>query len=134
MGCHFLLQEIFLTRDQIHIFCFGGRIVCHRAISTALRDTTATAAGTLQSCPTRPCAAHRRQPAGSPPLGLSRQEHGSGLPLPSPVCDSEVMSDSSDPMDFSLPGSSVHGIFQAGVLEWAAIAFSGCKLRHQENK
>ena len=29
-----------------------------------------------------------------------------------------------DPMDFSLLGSSVHGIFQAGVLEWAAIAFS----------
>ena len=30
----------------------------------------------------------------------------------------------SDPMDGSLPGSSVHGIFQARVLEWGAIAFS----------
>ena len=30
----------------------------------------------------------------------------------------------SDPMDRSLPGSSVHGIFQARVLEWGAIAFS----------
>ena len=29
-----------------------------------------------------------------------------------------------DPMDGSLPGSSVHGIFQAKVLEWVAIAFS----------
>ena len=29
-----------------------------------------------------------------------------------------------DPMDCSLPGSSIHGIFQARVLEWAAIAFS----------
>ena len=29
----------------------------------------------------------------------------------------------SDPMDCSLPGSSVHGIFQARVLEWGAIAF-----------
>ena len=29
-----------------------------------------------------------------------------------------------DPMDCSLPGSSVHGIFQARVLEWVAIAFS----------
>ena len=28
----------------------------------------------------------------------------------------------SDPMDFSLPGSSIHGIFQARVLEWGAIA------------
>ena len=30
----------------------------------------------------------------------------------------------SDPMDYSLPGSSAHGIFQARVLEWGAIAFS----------
>ena len=30
----------------------------------------------------------------------------------------------SDPMDRSLPGSSIHGIFQARVLEWIAIAFS----------
>ena len=29
-----------------------------------------------------------------------------------------------DPMDCSPPGSSVHGIFQARVLEWGAIAFS----------
>ena len=29
-----------------------------------------------------------------------------------------------NPMDYSLPGSSVHGIFQARVLEWGAIAFS----------
>ena len=30
----------------------------------------------------------------------------------------------SDPMDCSLPGSSIHGIFRATVLEWGAIAFS----------
>ena len=30
----------------------------------------------------------------------------------------------SNPMDCSFPGFSVHGIFQAGVLEWGAIAFS----------
>ena len=35
-----------------------------------------------------------------------------------------VVSDSSDPMDCSPPGSSVHGIFQAKVLERGAIAFS----------
>ena len=34
----------------------------------------------------------------------------------------------SDLMDGSLPGSSVHGIFQARVLEWGAVAFSGCFL------
>ena len=29
-----------------------------------------------------------------------------------------------DPLDCSLPGSSIHGIFQARVLEWGALAFS----------
>ena len=33
-----------------------------------------------------------------------------------------------DPMDYSLPGSSVHAIFQARVLEWGAIAFSNSSL------
>ena len=33
-----------------------------------------------------------------------------------------------DPIDCSLPGSSIHGIFQARVLEWGAIAFSGPEL------
>ena len=35
----------------------------------------------------------------------------------------------SDPMDCSPPGFSVHGIFQARVLEWGAIAFSEESLR-----
>ena len=34
----------------------------------------------------------------------------------------------SDPMDRSLSGSSIHGIFQARVVEWGAIAFSGKEL------
>ena len=38
----------------------------------------------------------------------------------------------SDFMDCSLPGSSVQGIFQARVLEWGAIAFSGT--RHKKLK
>ena len=78
-------------------------------------------------------AAHQ----ASPSLGFSRQEHWSGLPFPSPMHESEkekgshsVVSDSSDPMDCSLPGSSVHGIFQAKVLEWHAIAFSAVSLRY----
>ena len=36
----------------------------------------------------------------------------------------------SDPMDCSSPGSSIHGIFQARVLEWGAIAFSEKTSRH----
>ena len=44
----------------------------------------------------------------------------------------------SDPMDCSLTGSSVHGIFQARVLEWGAIAFSilkqgTCKTKQGES-
>ena len=35
----------------------------------------------------------------------------------------------SDPMDCSLPGSSVHGIFQARILDWVAISFS--RISHQ---
>ena len=35
----------------------------------------------------------------------------------------------SNPMDRSLPGSFIHGIFQARALEWVAIAFSGMMLK-----
>ena len=76
---------------------------------------TAAAAKSLQSCPTL-C-----DPIdGSPP-------DWSGLPFPSPMRESEVAQSCptlSDPMDCSLPVSSIHGIFQARVLEWGAIAFS----------
>ena len=71
-------------------------------------------------------AAHQAPPF----LGLFRQGHWSGLQFPSPVheseseSESEVVSDLCDSMDYSLPGSSVHGISQARVLEWGAIAFS----------
>ena len=37
-----------------------------------------------------------------------------------------------DPMDYILPGSSVHGIFQARVLEWVAISFSRGSSRHRD--
>ena len=73
---------------------------------------------------------HRRQPPQAPPsLGFSRQEHWSGLPFPSPMhaSESEVAQSCptlSDPMDCSLLGPSIHGIFQARVLEWGATAFS----------
>ena len=72
-------------------------------------------------------AAHQAPPS----LGFSRQEHWSGLH--SHLQCMKVKSESevgqscptlSDPMDCSLPGSSIHGIFQARVLEWGAIAFS----------
>ena len=64
-----------------------------------------------------------------PSLEFSRQEHWSGLPFPSPKHESEREVAQScptlcNPMDCILPSSSIHGIFQARVLEWGAIAFS----------
>ena len=62
-------------------------------------------------------------------LRFSRQEHWSGLAFPSPMRESEVAQSCptlSGPMDCSPPGSSAHGILQAGALEWGAIAFSVC--------
>ena len=62
-----------------------------------------------------------------PSTEFSRQEYWSGMPFPSPMHESEVTQSCPtlrDPMDCSLPGSSIHGIFQARVLEWGAIAFS----------
>ena len=88
--------------------------------------SAAAAAKSLQSCPTL-CTPIDGSPPGFPVLGFSRQEHWSGLPFPSPMHESEVAQSCptpSDPMDCSLPGSSAHGIFQARVLEWGAIAFS----------
>ena len=79
----------------------------------------------VQLCATPQTAAQQAPPS----LGFSRQEHWSGLPFPSPMQESESEVTQScptlsDPRDCSLPGSSVHGIFQARVLEWGAIAFS----------
>ena len=82
----------------------------------------------VRLCATPQTAAHQAPPS----LGFSRQEHWSGLPYPSPIMkvksESEVTQSCltlSDPMDCSLPGSSVHGISEGRVLEWGAIAFSG---------
>ena len=78
-------------------------------------------------------AAHQAPPS----LGFFRQEHWSGLPFPSPMHESEKWKWSRsvlrDLMDCSLPGSSVHGIFQARVLEWGTIAFSLCCSRSPNN-
>ena len=53
------------------------------------------------------------------PCGLSYSYH---LKLWELVVNKAILH--RDPMDFSLSGSCAHGIFQAGVLEWGAIAFS----------
>ena len=87
----------------------------------------------VRLCATPQTAAHQAPPS----LGFSRQEHWSGLPFPSPrherKSEREVAQSCptlSDPMDCSLPGSSVHGIFQARVLEWGATAFKSITQGH----
>ena len=75
---------------------------------------------------------HRRQPTRLPrPWDSPGKNTGVGchflLQYMTVKSESEVAQSCptpSDPMDCSLPGSSVHGIFQARVLEWGAIAFS----------
>jgi len=59
-------------------------------------------------------AAHQAPPS----MGFSRQEYWSGVPL-AQSCPTLC-----DPMDCSLQGSSIHGIFQARVLGWVTISFS----------
>ena len=99
----------------------------------------AAAAKSLQSCPTlRP---HRRQPTRFPcPWDSPGKNTGVGcqflLQCMKVKSESEVAQSCltlSDPMDCSLPGSSVHGIFQARVLEWGPIAFSVGEKRKRIN-
>ena len=97
------------------------------------RDTsklkgTAAAANSLQSCPTLCDPLGHQAPC---PWDSPGKNTGVGchflLQCMKVKSESEVAQSCptlSDPMDCSLPGSSVHGIFQARVLEWSAIAFS----------
>ena len=85
-------------------------------------------------CATLQMAAHQAPPS----LGFSRQEHWSGchflLQCMKVKSESEVAQSCltlCDSMDCSLTGSSIHGIFQARVLEWGAIAFS---VKYSQNK
>ena len=84
---------------------------------------------------------HRQQPTSLPcPWDSPGKNTGVGchflLQCMKVKSDSEVAL--SGPMDCSLPGSTVHGIFQARVLEWGASAFSeqalGGQLNGQWNK
>ena len=96
----------------------------------ALKEGAAAAAAKLlQSCPT--LQPHRRKPTRLRyPWGSPGKNTGVGchflLQCMKVKSESEVTQSHptlSDLMDCSLPGSSVHGIFQARVLEWGAIAF-----------
>ena len=91
---------------------------------------SAAAAKSPQPC--RTLWPHRRQPTRFPhPWDSPGKNTGVGchflLQCMKGKSESEVAQSCPtlrDPMDHSSPGSSIHGIFQARVLEWGAIAFS----------
>ena len=101
------------------------------SMSGRVAAAAAAAAKSLHSCPTL-CDPMDGSPPGSPgPWDSPGKNTGVGchflLQCKKVKGESEVAQSCptlSDPMDCSLPGSSVHGIFQARVLEWGAIAFS----------
>ena len=97
-------------------------LICHTFRFSAPLLLLLSLFSRVQLCATPETAAH--QAPLSP--GCSRQEHWRGLPLPSPMHESDKWKWS--PSVLSDPGSSAHGIFQATVLEWVAIAFSLCTL------
>jgi len=83
---------------------------------------------------------HRRQPTRLPsPWDSSGKNTGVGchfllqcMKVKSESEVSQLCQTLSDPTDSSLPGSSVHGIFQARVLEWGTITFSACMHTHTQ--
>ena len=93
--------------------------------------TAAAAAKSLQSCPTLWDPIDGSPPGSPSPWDSPGKNTGVGchflLQCMEVKSESEVSQSCptlSDPVDCSPPGSSVHGIFQARVLEWGAIAFS----------
>ena len=90
----------------------------------------------VRLCATPETAAHQAPPS----LGFSSKNTGVGchfllqcMKVKSESEDTQLCPTLSDPVDCSLPGSPVHGIFQARVLEWGAIAFSACGLYYSLN-
>ena len=106
-------------------------ILCSYPSTVNSDSIAAAAAKPPQSCPTL-CDPIRRQPTRLPrPWDSPGKNTGVGchflLQCMKVKSESEVTQSCptpSEPMDCSLPGSSIHGIFQARVLEWGAIAFS----------
>ena len=124
----FILSDIniLMVRESFQSFCLmpsTENAQAHPSHCLLLLLLLLSCFSRILLCATPETAAHQAPPS----LGFSRQEHWSGLPFPSPMHESEVAQSCptlSDPMDSNAPGSSVHGIFQARVLEWGAIAFS----------
>ena len=118
------------SRDRTCLSCIGRWILYKTLGHPGSPWLSAAAAKSLQSCPT--LWPHRRQPTRlCCPWDSPGKNTGVGchflLQCMKVKSESEVAQSyltRSNPMDCSLPGSSVHGIFQTRILEWGAIAFS----------
>ena len=102
-----------------------GKFICHAAAAAA-------AAKSIQSCPTLCDPIDDSLPGSPRPWDSPGKNTGVGchflLQCMKVKSEREVAQSCptlSDLMDCSLPGSSIHGIFQAIVLEWGAVSFSG---------
>ena len=86
----------------------------------------AAAAKSLQSCPTLCDPTRLPHPWDSPGKNTGMGCHFllQCMKAKSESEDAQLYPTPSDSMDCSPPGSSIHGIFQARVLEWVVIAFS----------
>ena len=150
MGCHFLLQcmkvkiesevpqscptlrdpmDCSLPGSSIHGIS-QARVLEWGAIAFSENHLAAAAAKSLQSCLTL-CDPIDGSPPGSQPWDSPGNNTGVGfhflLQFMKEKSEREITQSSPtlrDPMDCSLPGSSIHGISQARVLDWVAIAFS----------
>ena len=128
-GCGKDLKQTGSSRSPrpSQLICFVFSRVFH--ICSACFDSCCCQVTAVVSDSVRP---HRQQPTRLPrPWDSPGKNTGVGchclLQCMKVKSESEVAQSCptlSDPMDCSLPGSSAHGIFQARVLEWGAIAFS----------
>ena len=132
MGCHFLLQGIFPTQ--------GSNLGLPHCRQMLLPPEPSSPTLLLLLLVTSVMSDSLR-PHGLQPTRLLRPWDSPGkntgvgchflLQCVKVESESEVAQSCltlSDPMDCSLPGPSIHGIFQARVLEWVAIAFSQTSL------
>ena len=132
VGCHALFQGIFLTLGSNPGLLYYRRILYQLSHQESPERNCCYCCQvtSVMSDSVRP---HIWQPTRLPrPWDSPGKDTGvgfhfllQGMKVKSESEVTESCPTLSDPMDCSLPGSSVHGIFQARVLEWGAIAFSG---------
>ena len=130
---HYLVTYIYWWKGITNGLDFKYLRSSEKALKTdeMLHILESVAAKSLQSCST--LWPHRWQPTRLPARPWDSPGKNTGVGFHFLLQCMKVKSESQvsqscpilcDPMDCSLPGSSAHGIFQARVLEWRAIAFS----------